>query len=60
MLETEPEPSFLAEIDLTDAASVRRAFDSLAGLCETLATASCLITLLPGSQEEGHQGGSSQ
>ena len=58
MLETEPEPSFLAEIVPGDAASVRRAFDSLAGLCETLATASRLMTLLP-SQEEGHQGGSS-
>jgi hypothetical protein len=58
MLEVEPEPSFLAEIDPAMAASARQAFDSLAGLCETLATASRLMTLLP-SQEEGHQGGSS-
>jgi hypothetical protein len=58
MLEVEPEPSFLAEIVPADAASARQAFDSLAGLCETLATASCLMTLLPGSQEEGHQRGS--
>jgi len=58
MLETEPEPLFLAEIDPARAASVRQAFDSLAGLCKTLATASRLMTLLPG-QEEGHQGGSS-
>lgn len=58
MLETEPEPSFLAEIVPADAASARQAFDSLAGLCETLAAASRLMTLLPGSQEEGHQRGS--
>jgi hypothetical protein len=58
MLETEPEPLFLAEIDPVRAASARQAFDSLAGLCETLATASHLMTLLP-SQEEGHQSGSS-
>jgi hypothetical protein len=57
MLETEPEPLFLVEIDPASAAGVRQAFDSLAGLCETLATASRLMTLLP-SQEEGHQGGS--
>ena len=59
MLETEPEPSFLAEIVPADAASARQAFDSLAGMCETLATASRLMTLLPGGQEEGHQHGSS-
>ena len=58
MLETEPEPLFLAEIDPARAASAQQAFDSLAGLCKTLATASRLMTLLPGSQEEGHQGGS--
>jgi hypothetical protein len=58
MLETEPKLLFLAEIDPAKAASVRQAFDSLAGLCETLAVASRLMTLLPG-QEEGHQGGSS-
>jgi hypothetical protein len=58
MLEAEPEPSFLAEIVPADAASVRQAFDSLAGLCETLATASRLMTLLPGSQQEVHQRGS--
>ena len=49
MLEAEPEPPFLAEIVPAHAASARQAFDSLAGLCETLATASRLMTLLPGS-----------
>ena len=58
MLETEPEPLFLAEIDLVKAATAREAFDSLAGLCGTLAATSRLMTLLPASQEEGHQRGS--
>jgi hypothetical protein len=53
MLEAEPEPSFLAEINLAEAGSVRQAFDSLAVLCETLATASRLMTLLPGNDDGG-------
>jgi len=53
MLEAEPEPSFLAEIDPAEARSVRRAFDSLAALCETLAAASRVMALLPGNEEKG-------
>jgi hypothetical protein len=51
MLEAEPEPSFLAEINPADAKSVQQAVDSLGALCETLAEASRLLTLLPGNEE---------
>jgi len=53
MLEACPEPSFIVEIDPGNALSVRRAFEALAVLCETMATASRLATLLPGNKEEG-------
>jgi hypothetical protein len=53
MLEASPEPSFIVEIDPGDAESVRRAFDALAVLCETMGGASRLAALLPGNSEEG-------
>lgn len=53
MLEAEPEPSFLAEINPADAKSVHQALDSVGALCETLAEASRLMTLLPGNEEKG-------
>jgi hypothetical protein len=53
MLEACPEPSFIVEIDPGNALSVRRAFDALAVLCETMAAASRLAALLPGNKEEG-------
>lgn len=51
MLEAEPEPSFLAEVNPGDARSVRQAFDSLATLCETLEAAARWMALLPGNEE---------
>ena len=53
MLEACPEPSFIVELDPGNALSVRRAFDALAVLCETMAAASRLAALLPGNKEEG-------
>jgi len=53
MLEASPEPSFIVEIDAGNAGSVRRAFESLAVLCETMAAASRLAALLLGNKEEG-------
>jgi len=53
MIEACPEPSFIVEIDPESAGSVRRAFDALAALCETMAAASRLAALLPGNKEEG-------
>jgi hypothetical protein len=53
MLEAEPEPSFLAEINPADAKSAKQALDSLGALCETLAVASRLMALLPGNEEKG-------
>jgi len=55
MLEAEPEPSFLAEIDPAEARSVRQTFDLLAALCETLAAASRLMAVLPGNDEGEYQ-----
>lgn len=54
MLEAEPEPCFLAEMDPGSAAIVRQSFDALAALCETLAAASRLIAALPGNNEMEH------
>lgn len=51
MLEVTPEPCFLVEINPQEARSVRKAFGSLAALCETLAAASRLAGLLPGHNE---------
>ena len=53
MLEACPEPSFIVVIDPGNAETVRRAFDALAVLCETMAGASWLAALLPGNGEEG-------
>lgn len=55
MLEAEPEPSFLAELDPAEVWSVRQAFNSLAALCETLAAASRLVAVLPGNDEGEYQ-----
>jgi hypothetical protein len=52
-LEASPEPNLIVEIDPTDQAGVRRAFDTLAVLCETMAAASRLAALLPGNNQEG-------
>lgn len=52
-LEASPEPNLLVEINPSDHASVRRAFDTLAVLCETMAAASRLAALLPGNNQEG-------
>lgn len=52
MLETDPEPSLIAEIEPGDARSVKRAFDALAALCEMLAAASRLMAKLPCNNRE--------
>jgi hypothetical protein len=51
-LEACPEPNLLVEINPSDHASVRRAFDTLAVLCETMAAASRIAVLLPGNDQE--------
>ena len=52
-LEASPEPNLIVEINPSDHASVRRAFDTLAVLCETMAAASRMAALLPGNDQEG-------
>jgi len=52
-LEATPEPNLIVEINPAGCASVRRAFDTLAVLCETMAAASRLAALLPGNDPEG-------
>jgi len=51
-LEASPEPNMLVEFDPNNHASVRRAFDILAVLCETMAAASRLAAILPGNTNE--------
>lgn len=51
MLEAEPEPNLIVEINLGERPSVRQAFEALATLCETTAAASRLMSLLPGNEE---------
>lgn len=51
-LEASPEPNLLVEIDPTDHAGVRQAFETLAVLCETMAAASRVAALLPGNNDE--------
>jgi hypothetical protein len=51
MMEAEPEPNLMVEINPGEPASVRQAFSLLGALCETLAAASRLALLLPGNEE---------
>jgi hypothetical protein len=51
-LEACPEPNLLVEINPSDHASVRRAFNVLAVLCETMAAASRIMALLPDNDQE--------
>jgi hypothetical protein len=53
LLEASPEPNLIVEVNPSDRAGVRRAFDTLAVLCETMAAASRLAALLPGNNQGG-------
>ena len=51
-LEASPEANLLVEINPANCASVQRAFQVLAVLCETMAAASRIAALLPGNDQE--------
>jgi hypothetical protein len=51
MMEAEPEPNLIVEIDPGEAGSVQRAFDLLGTFCDTMAAASRLASILPGNEE---------
>jgi hypothetical protein len=51
MLEAEPEPNLIVELNPGERPSVQQAFEALATLCETMAAASRLMCLLPGNEE---------
>jgi len=53
MLEATPEPNLILPFNRRDGTGIRRAFDTLGKLCETLAAASRLIELMPGNEEYG-------
>lgn len=57
MLEADPEPSLIAEIEPGDARSVKRAFDTLGAMCRVLAAASRLMAKLPGNNREEYRDG---
>ena len=50
MMEVPPEPNLIIPINVLDETTVRGAFATLANVCETLAAASKLISLLPDSK----------
>ena len=50
MLEVPPEPNAILPFDGTNVSSVRRAFEGLADMTQTLARASDLIDMLPGNE----------
>jgi hypothetical protein len=51
MMETEPEPNLIVEIDPGEASSVQKAFELLGNFCDTMAAASQLASMLPGNEE---------
>jgi len=50
-LEVTPQPNVIIPLRLCDPASIRKGFQTLGILCETLAAASRLIDLMPGNEE---------
>ena len=50
-MEVTPQPNVIIPLRLSDGKSVRDGFRTLAVVCETLATASRLIDLMPGNEE---------
>ena len=51
MMEIEPEPNIIIPFDPTDKASVQRTFHTFGVACQTIATASRLIDLMPGNDK---------
>ena len=51
MMEVTPEPSLIIPLSADQPASVKAAFHTLEIVCDTLATASCLIDRMPGNDQ---------
>ncbi len=51
MLELVPEPNLIVPLNAFAPTTVRQAFETLAGLCDTLAAATHLIDLMPGNEK---------
>jgi hypothetical protein len=51
MMEAEPEPNLIVEVDPGEASSVQQAFELLGTFCDPAAVAGQLASVLPGNEE---------
>jgi hypothetical protein len=58
--EMEPQPSLIIPMDIKNARSVKRAFDSLRGFCRTIAAAVALMDVMPGNENFVFQDGANE
>lgn len=58
--EMEPQPNLIIPMDIKNAASVKRAFESLRGFCRTIAAAVALIDVMPGNENFIFQDGANE
>ena len=58
--EMEPQPNLIIPIDIKNAASVKRAFESLRGFCRTIAAAVALMDVMPGNENFVFQDGANE
>jgi hypothetical protein len=58
--EMEPQPTLIIPMDIKNAASVKRAFESLRGFCRTIAAAVALMDVMPGNENFVFQDGTNE
>jgi len=58
--EMEPQPNLIIPMDIKNAASVKRAFESLRGFCRTIAAAVALMDVMPGNENFVFQDGANE
>jgi hypothetical protein len=58
--EMEPQPNLIIPMDIENAASVKRAFESLRGFCRTIAAAVALMDVMPGNENFIFQDGANE
>ncbi len=58
--EMEPQPNLIIPMDIKNAASVKRAFESLRGFCRTTAAAVALMDVMPGNENFVFQDGANE
>ena len=58
--EMEPQPNLIIPMDVKNAASVKRAFESLGGFCRTIAATVALMDVMPGNENFVLQDGANE